>query len=152
MDSESQKPGCRRSRNTTAGKPCDNGPHWETDPKDASITAVQFHQTTPEHNKHIGDGYSTDFIAWRRLEVCIRNDVIHIRSDHIVRRMITFHFWKSCLPQTMTNQNLFYDIKENSWKGLLRRNLTDLMCCCSVLLWPPCCPMLINIRKNELDC
>lgn len=39
--------------------------------------------------QNIDDGYSVDFIA-RRLEVCNRSVVIHIRSDRIVRQTIIF--------------------------------------------------------------
>ena len=45
-----QKPGCQQSKNTTAGEPCTSGPQREPDPKDAPITAMQFHPITPEHN------------------------------------------------------------------------------------------------------
>ena len=40
-------------------------------------------------SQHVGDAYSVDLIAWRRLTGCSRNVAIHIQSDHIVRQTIT---------------------------------------------------------------
>ena len=50
MELKSQKRGCRRSKNTTAGGPCGSRPRRETDPKDAPITIVKSHPITAEHN------------------------------------------------------------------------------------------------------
>ena len=79
-------------KNAIAGEPCIDGPQRESD-----LKMYQCSYGIPSIKnwalQHVGDVFSINLIAWRRLAVHSANIVIHIQSDHIVRQTITFLLW-----------------------------------------------------------